>query len=376
MIFDNSILADHVDASRFGDDCNLIPVTFLRARANKNNLDNKMLRVCILNCTVGSSSGQRVMNFSQYGAKRTKTTASTSNYNRYFLLADLQNPPHCAALMPRTIQETSNLLKYTQGDTLVGSSFCIYEPSLTFQSLGDSTPILAVANESFLPVKSAEAALTTTEKLLAYPTKAGETNFFILTGKDVSLHRASLVKDVSCSGIQCDRQKSKGECICLHTTSSNSLVYCFDVVFPIPPRIDSDGTTTVHSFRSLRTTELFFYNFEQHASTVTSEDELNRTVEYRKKINTMVQYINGNGGWTIVGWFMLGAITDAANAGDKAENYNMTLHLSYLSPTKDLTNDTGFNELKIGFPTVPPEPDVLYVSDATPFQTNTASTDS
>jgi hypothetical protein len=73
---------------------------------------------------------------------------------------------------------------------------------------------------------------------------------------------------------------------------------------------------------------------------------------------------------------MLGAITDSANAADKAENYNMTLHLSYLSPTNDLTNDTGFNELKIGFPTVPPEPDVLYVSDATPLETNTASTDS
>jgi hypothetical protein len=355
MAFDNSMLADHINSTHFGDDTNLIPVSFLRNKSNRNNLDSKMLRICILNCTLGGTNApqHRIVSTAQYGAKRPKTSNMTSNYNRYFLLADLQNPPRCAALMPRTIQETSNLLKYTQGDTLLGSTYCIYEPNLSFQSLGDTTPILSIANESLLPVEPAFNGLTTTERLLAYPTKPGEINYFILTGKPITLKRITLAKDVSCSGIQCDRQKPKGECVCIHTTSSNSLVYSFDVIFPISTRIDSDGSTTVHSFRSLRTTELFFYNFEQHASTVTPEDELGRTSLYRKKINAMVEHINNHGGWTIVGWFMLGSTTDAANIQEKVENYDMTLHLSYLSPSTDISNDNTFSQLRIGFPSPP-----------------------
>jgi hypothetical protein len=317
-----------------------------------------MLRICILNCALGGNNApqHRIVSTAQYGAKRAKTFTSSSNYNRYFLVADLQNPPYCAALMPRTIAETSSLLKLTQGDALVGNTFCIYEPNLSLQSLGDSTAILSLANESLLPVASPSAALTTDEHLLAFPTKAGETNYFVLTEKSISLRRVALAKDVSCNGIQCDRQKKKGECICLHTASSDSLVCSFDVIFPVPTRIDNDGSTTVHSFRSLRTTELFFYDFEEHASTATPEDETRRTAQCRTMINMMVDCINNNGGWTIVGWFMLGSISDAANAQEKAENFDITLHLSYLFPTNDLTHDDAFNRLRIGVPTVPPVP--------------------
>ena len=350
--FDNSILADHIDSARYGENCELIPVNFLRVKSNRNDLDNKMLRLCILNCTMGGSTApqHKIVSNSQYGSKRPKTFGTISNYNRYFLAADLENPPHCAAIMPRTIGETSNLLKYTQGDTLLGSTFCIHEPNVSFQSLGESTPILSIANEPLLPVASSSIALASTETLLACPTVAGETNYFVLTSKTISLRRVTLAKDASCSGIQCDRQKAKGECACLHATSSNILVYSFDVIFPVPNRIEVDGSTAVHNFRSLRTTELFFCDFEQHASTITPEDELNRTSLYRDKIKKMVTYINDNGGWTIVGWFMLGSTQDSANSQDKVQNSVITLHLSCLLPTADLSKDDDFNKLKIGHP--------------------------
>ena len=162
MRFDNSILAANIDSSCYEDDSiSLIPVSFLRSKGNKNRLDNKMLRICILNCTLGGNNApqHRIVSTAQYGAKRAKTFTSSSNYNRYFLVADLQNPPYCAALMPRTIAETSSLLKLTQGDTLVGNTFCVYEPNLSLQSLGDSTLILSLANESLLPVASPSAAI-------------------------------------------------------------------------------------------------------------------------------------------------------------------------------------------------------------------------
>ena len=49
----------------------------------------------------------------------------------------------------------------------------------------------------------------------------------------------------------------------------------------------------------------------------------------------MVNYINGHGGWNIVGWFKLGQTSDAAfDNGEKVDNYDLTIHLSYLMPTK------------------------------------------
>jgi hypothetical protein len=57
----------------------------------------------------------------------------------------------------------------------------------------------------------------------------------------------------------------------------------------------------------------------------------------------LTEYINSHGGWTLVGWFMLGDHSDAANPNDKVQNYLMTLHLSYVQPSrKDATKDAAF----------------------------------
>ena len=57
----------------------------------------------------------------------------------------------------------------------------------------------------------------------------------------------------------------------------------------------------------------------------------------------MTEYINSHGGWTLVGWFMLGDHSDAANPNDKVQNYQTTLHLSYVQPSrKDATKDAAF----------------------------------
>jgi hypothetical protein len=57
----------------------------------------------------------------------------------------------------------------------------------------------------------------------------------------------------------------------------------------------------------------------------------------------LTEYINSHGGWTLVGWFMLGDHSDAANPNDKVQNYHTTLHLSYVQPSrKDVMKDAAF----------------------------------
>jgi hypothetical protein len=48
----------------------------------------------------------------------------------------------------------------------------------------------------------------------------------------------------------------------------------------------------------------------------------------------MVQHINNSGGWTIVGWFMMGSVVDAAsNITEKIQNREITIHISHLHPS-------------------------------------------
>jgi len=63
-----------------------------------------------------------------------------------------------------------------------------------------------------------------------------------------------------------------------------------------------------------------------------------RPAQIRLKFENMVQHINHNGGWTIVGWFMMGSVVDAASN-------EITIHISYLYPTEvdDVVGSEGFN---------------------------------
>jgi uncharacterized membrane protein len=77
-----------------------------------------------------------------------------------------------------------------------------------------------------------------------------------------------------------------------------------------------------------------------YASETTLEHELTRTHYLRNKIVPMITYINAHDGWTIFGWYKLGA----ANVNDQVLNEQVSLHLSYLYPT-DVTVSIDQEEL-------------------------------
>ena len=332
--FNKDLLPEQIPKRQFGDKTELVTISYLCNPGNACKLEDKVIHFRILSCTLGTPTTMAKLS-SFASTKKQRTSYRISAYNRCFLVADLLNPPNCAMILTRTLDETSTLLRLNMGDVFVGSDFYFHEPNLCDQFMEPKIPILSI-NGPFIPLKYSDSAFPNKEAKMAYPTRPGETNYFSLIGKNIQLFRASFTTDTSCTGIQCDRQKSKGECTCTHTTNSTSYVYCFDVKFEVPRQIDTeDGNITVPKFRSLRTTKLFFQDFEEHASLLTREDNIDNLQSYRKQINEMVNYINGHGGWNIVGWFKLGQTSDAAfDNGEKVDNYDLTIHLSYLMPTK------------------------------------------
>jgi hypothetical protein len=75
-----------------------------------------------------------------------------------------------------------------------------------------------------------------------------------------------------------------------------------------------------------------------------------QVLNIREKIKAMVEMINSNGGWTMVGWFRKGEVKDVSSTDQKIDNDTVTPHISCLVPTRKdyahLTN-TSFNAIRL-----------------------------
>lgn len=332
--FEREILATHLDTTYLGPECRIAPISFFCTNDNADDLEYKLLHLIILNVTSGSkASPAKMQSSTMYGAKKTRTSKDVT-YNRYWLCADLANPPRCFAIITRTAADSSHLVKQTNGLTFLGSEYFIFEPDLTFQTIGEIPCLSGISRSMLLPCLPYNN-LPSTEDSMAEPRIPGVMEYFVLNNKPIQLSRCNVARDLSCCGIQCDRQKLKGECTCLHLTGSSSLVWTFDVKFPVRERFDPTSYVRVQGFRSLRTTRLFFANFEEYAANYAPELDAGILLPNRENIRNMVQFINApeNGGWTIVGWYMKGSTTDATNEAEKIDNDTFTVHISHLFPT-------------------------------------------
>ena len=369
--FYTDLLDDHIVKRRYKDNARLVDMMFLTDLINATELQDTAIFGFVLDVrspnagpdtSVKVRQGSYLSGTGQGGQnKRSKILAPT--YNKYIVVADLMNPPKVAVLIPRTISQSVDiLLKLTEHKAIVGEAFYIYEPSVTTTTMGKAlTPVLNTDDSphAMIPLRGLTPVpyLQSTESTMALPSRPGETNYFVLTKKQCSITRFTLSTDVSCVGTECDRQKGKGGCTCLHATGNTAHVYEFDVTFHDFQSTDvsflgRQDIFLVPKFRSLKATKLFFYNFNRFCDTTTVSEQEDMIQAIRKKVNSIVSFVNGHGGWTAVGWFMLGQISDASeDTTDKIDNPTVTPHLTYLHPSDEaLVQSDAFKELQIGFP--------------------------
>jgi hypothetical protein len=348
IAFDLNRIKTDVPKDHIGDDSKVISVAHLQSRDNRNDLEDTVLALKVLNCTVGGTNTHtKVATNSSQAFKKQRIFSAAKSYNRYFLCADLKNPPLCCAIMTKSTAESAELLCYNHGDVFIGADFYVVEPNLTFQTIGESVAVLSLSTKQLIPLKDCEDASSQAFPM-RLPPHAGDTHYFIIEGKEINLRHINLPTDVSCSGIQCDRQKTKGGCSCIHNGPGQAMVYAFDVDFPISSDLLLGTHYTCDSYRSYRTTSLFFQNFADHANETLVEQEFAERKERRASMKKMVCYINKNGGWKIVGWCKRGEVADAANETEKVENNEVNFHISYLYPFKTkLVNSKEFGELRI-----------------------------
>ena len=172
------------------------------------------------------------------------------------------------------------------------------------------------------------------------------------------MHKANLIgkgdlNPASCTGFLCDRAKAEGaskSCGCFFgKTNTNISAVVLEMNVKL---VESFIPELVHQ-RSMQTTMLFIKDPEsigslQHAAKVAHCRPL------RQAIKKCVQYINDNGGFTIMGMITRGESQDVSNNREKVASENATWELIYLMPhIIDLENRMAYQHLKYKYAHIP-----------------------
>lgn len=265
-------------------------IKYFANKANENALEDKGLALMILRVMSGDSSKQSAYDNAQ---KKQRFSYNVGKpYHHWFLCADLANPPNCFAIITESLSQTNRLLIHNLDDAVVGNCFYLVEPDIATGKMGKSLHVLNSNNKELMPVKQNTAGLLSKKAIFTLPTTADQTIYYWETGQKIRLKRVEAPTDPSCTGFQCDRQRKRGECLCLNLLPGSPMVYCMDVEFGVDPK-KMKTVANIAAFRSLRTTGVFFKNFIDYSSTTSYDRErsLQRGLR-RSQIKDIVEYVN------------------------------------------------------------------------------------
>ena len=271
---------------------------------------------------------------------RTRGNKATS-YDRCYTFADLSSPAgKCFTVLCRTSKESKSFIHSTKDYDGVGDPYLIQE--MTFQ--GDyldkshSIPIVD-KGKGGLPLASLVMSDLVTVPLTV--PAMGESEYFCLKGIRLDL-RAACFAISTCEGFQCDQQydfseAASGQCVCFQALTKAPVVEV-DVEMPCSTSYEVNGKARFLKFRSRRTSSLFV---AKDAWGCLKDNRVSDMQVLRKAVKKITAYVNGHGGFTIVGWSRTGAVADAAkddkklDRGDMVTSDNRKPHISYLMPTEN-----------------------------------------
>jgi hypothetical protein len=184
---------------------------------------------------------------------------------------------------------------------------------------------------------------------------AGEEKFFTIHNAKVSVVGATMitkcnVEAPSCNGTLCDRQMVfavNQNCGCMHVEKGKSGFVLKYTVFFEYVESERREKLIVKDQRSLRTTQLFINNPEDcnrgHNAYLVGN------IKLRECIQKCTEYINANGGFTVMGSKVLGE-SSQEESNIKTTSEELTYHVVYLYPTDtDIPSRTEYKKLMYDF---------------------------
>ncbi len=84
-------------------------------------------------------------------------------------------------------------------------------------------------------------------------------------------------------------------------------------------------------------------------SQLTEKEQENQQGAIRTVVENVQNYVNAHGGWTIVGWFRQGEVSDEAT-NKNVTSMNQILHISLLTPTNTTIDENALLDRQFVLP--------------------------
>ena len=296
----------------------------------------------------GSSAGQNnASTYQSYYKKNKKDLSSTSQYYRLFLFRDLISPDGKVVYIVEGKHMNDNLwarypLLHDNGVLTIGTYIGVINPMPINQWFCNEIPIIECRGGCFVMKPPGSVTSINIDMGVVKNT----TRAFVLNNVNVDLSSMD-VHTTKCSGLFCDRQRAvevgRGNracgCYSMQTRIGNIVL-----VHQVNVSKGDKDIVTMDDFSSLQFSSLYLK--DDFTSTIRF-NLLDYTTSYftlQKDADDVVEYINTNGGFTVIGWYKRGEINDVSNddSQNEVESSEIGYHIVYIFPTnRAIVNRVG-----------------------------------
>lgn len=286
--------------------------------------------------------------------KRIKiSTPAAGAYSIMLVCADAMNLPQTFCLIFNSKQDYQSMYGFHSLAERVslGDKIAFLEPEAADDQVGYTTVIRNPRRAfALLPVLNIYPC-----KPAAVSSNPGQEFGWYNVAKSIDIFSPRFLnrgKLVPCYGSTCDRQYStcKG-CFGKSNALIKPLVLSIGIEVqnePVYARSMNRRSATFTDFRSWKFTQLFFEDCDKISNLPTSELD---SIDLTDPLRDMVDIVNLNGGWTIVGWHRLGERTDAEGT-ELVSSTSTKGHLVSVTPTNIAVLDMpAFKSMRIKPPT-------------------------
>ena len=277
------------------------------------------------------------------GNHTARSAHAPSPYTRMLFFADAYSPQgKCFVVIEKSHSDiTQNWRLVDPNKAHLGSYILIKEPvSPCERFLSDDMPIVET-KFSFILLQFPAPAFVQ-EIVYQIPEIGSQRAFLLQHNSTVMIHTATPIPSM-CNGIFCDRQGKNvvaNACGCYHTSRfvGIAFVVSYDLEFCHHPAARPERVSRAASWE---TTKLLFRTLpEGQATPFALLEQHARSI--RQVARQICEFVNNNGGWTIIGWSRQGTQVDASslnNTDSTVMSQSKGIHIVTLKPTTAQTAD-------------------------------------
>ena len=328
-------------------------------RTGKRFLDFQLLRIVLM-----SPNKPTVMVYR--GPNKRGTGSENQGKGRMFL---------CRVFDIRDDDASGELVYFMQGENNVNKSLFLRENKWRDNGiLTIGTYFRILAPEYITQYMNNEVPMITTTKPAIIMKQPNTVSSVIIRSLSVNMSRAYVVNgaelfvkqveaiDAVCNGNLCDKQRigqvRSGKCGCYHFVQISKTGVVFNHSIVVTPfdagAADVQIEITDMSFSSQRFSQLYLTKPLPNNITLSQIQDTDEMDSITDKVIDLSNYVNDNGGWTVIGWYRLGMVTDKALADENQSSYRdqptvdtqveageTKFHIVSLYPTNELFNTRG-----------------------------------